>query len=483
MQGTTRRNVLLGSAGLAAWLATVAARPPQDAAGVPAGGPGAAPDAERQAFLRAVASGDLDAARARLDARAELADACDAQGRSALVLACLGGHAAVVRLLLERGATVGLAEAVMVPDWERAQELVLDEGVSLEAWLPVGGTALYAAARAGEEGLWHLQAWGADPDGNPRGPRGVTPAHGALRCPDRGGAIRALVGLLSNGGHVNARQRDGDSLLHAAARRGDAYLVGYLLRRGADDGARDARGSTALDQARELGHTAVVALLERAGGVPRDDPFTRYAWDASGERVRWPDLSDLSGAEQAAVTGPSHFDLAAVRALVDPDPRRSFSRSYQDELAVEASGHTGASEIARLHLEHGVPQSLCTSLSIGDLARARAILAAHPGAVHERGPHDFPPLWYASIGGGSVEAAELLLAAGAPVDQESQLTTAVHQAASRGQVELLRFLAGRGADLERVGYKWSRAGHTPLAIAAERGRDAAVRTLRELGAS
>ena len=120
--------------------------------------------------------------RGLLSADASLVDTVDAIGRSALVLAICGGHDAVVTALLEAGPTLGLSEAVMVPDWGRAMALVTEDPARLEAWLPVGGTALYAAARAGSAGLYRLQSAGANPDGNPRGQTGVTPAYGAIEC-------------------------------------------------------------------------------------------------------------------------------------------------------------------------------------------------------------------------------------------------------------------------------------------------------------
>src|SRR5262249_39074778 len=162
-----------------------------------------------------------------------------------------------------------------------------------------------------------------------------------------------------------------------------------LLRRGADSEARDLRGRTPLDLAQAGGHAEAVALLAHPERVPRDDTSARYASDSSGGAVVWPDLSDVTQEEQSAVTGPAHPNFERVKAAVGGEARRSFSRSTQDEMAVEACGHIGNRPIMRFHLDHGVPQSVCTSISVGDLPRAKALLAQHPSAVHERGPHDF----------------------------------------------------------------------------------------------
>jgi ankyrin repeat protein len=478
MHDSTRRHFL--RTGLVAGAVLVAARVAH-AAGP---GPRSGGDAERRArFLAAIVAGREAEVAALLAEEPALVNAADDAGRSALVLAYLAGQEPVAATLRLHGAAIGLIEAVMIPDWDRATELGTADPAALDAWHPVGGSSLYASVRAGRDDTYILQDLGADPDANPRGRFGVTPAFGAIECRHPGDALRCLVALLSNGAHVNAPQREGDTLLHAAARRGDPALVRYLLRRGADWRVRDARGHSALAQAEAAGHAAVVALLRQPELVPRDDTSLRYAFDASGGAVVWPDLSDVPQKEQSAVTGPSHAKLDKVKAAVGQEPRRSFSRSTQNELAIEACGHTGNREIMRYHLDHGVPQSLCTSISIGDLPRAKALLAAHPTAIHERGPHDFALLFYAAIGGGSVEAAELLLDAGVPVNQESQGTTALHWAADRGQLDLVRFLAERGADLDAVGYKFDRNGQRPLQLALESGEADMVKLLEDLGAS
>jgi ankyrin repeat protein len=135
-----------------------------------------------------------------------------------------------------------------------------------------------------------------------------------------------------------------------------------------------------------------------------------------------------------------------------------------------------------MHLDHGAPLSLPTAISLGDLDHARWLLDQDPLLVHERGPHDFPLMWYPAIGGGSVEAAELLLERGAPLEQESGGETALHWAALRGRADLVRYLVERGADTEALGYRQDRAGRTPFGLALANRREDAAAVLRELGA-
>ncbi len=438
--------------------------------------------ADAAAFLDAVRAGRLDEVRARLATDATLADATDAEARSAIVIAACGGHREVVAALVGAGATIGLSESAMVPDWERLEALVEEDPSRLERVLPVGGTLLYAAARAANGGLYRLQSMGADADGNPRGARGVTPAYGALQAADADLAWRTLVSLCSNGAHVNAPQRGGDTLLHAAARRGDPRIVRYLLRRGADPRALDHRGRSALSTAEAHGHEAAATLLRDPGAVPRDDFTTRWTWDADGAPVTWPDLSDLDHRAQEEVTGPAHFAIDRLRELVDPEPRRAFSRSTQGELAIEASAHTGNHPGMDYLLAHGLPMSLCTAISSGNLARAAAILDTHPGAIHERGPHDFPVMHYPALGGAGVPAAELLLARGAELEQDSLGSTGLHEAAARGRLELAAFLVERGARLDAVGFKYEAVPRTPLDDAEAWGHEDVARFLEQKGA-
>jgi uncharacterized protein len=441
---------------------------------------GGGDDAAR-ALLDAVRAGDLARVRELLDGRPELARSRDEAGRSAYVLAHLGGHAEVAAVLLAAGLELDLVEAVLAGDWERAQALADADPEHVDAAHPVGGTPLYAAARAGHGDLFRVRSLGCGHDAAPAGGSGFTPARAAVEGPDALDAWLALTDLLGNGSDVNAPQAGGSSVLHGAVERRDLRLVRLALRKGADVGARDAAGRTPLERARELEWGEGVAQLEDQAALARDHSTSRLRWNAARERVELPDRGHVPRAEQSAVTGASHFDLERVRALLAADPLATYSFSTDAELAIEACGHTGNREIIRLHLDCGAPLSLPTAISLGDLGHARFLLQEDPLRVHERGPHDFALLWYASIGAGSLEAAEFLLAAGTPIDQESTGDTCLHWAVQRDQPDLVAYLLERGADPAAVGHKWERAGITPLDLARRRGRTACADLLAAAG--
>lgn len=431
-------------------------------------------------FLRAVSAGERERVLQMLDRDTSLARACDASGRSAFVLAHLAGQPAIAALLAERGLELDVVEAVLATDWPRVEALAAADPRCMNAAHPIGGNPLYASALTGGGEQYRLRALGCESDGRPDGGSGLTPARAAMDCRDPLGAWLAATDILSNGGDPNAPQKDGASVLHGAVRARDPRLVRLVIRKGGDVRARDVSGRTPRALAGELEWEEGVELLEKEALIPRDHRASQLAFNASREPFTLLAIEDVPRARQSEITGLSHFNRPRVQELLHDDPRLVNAISTDDELAIEACGHTGQREIIRLHLDHGAPLSLPTAISLGDLAHARWLLAQDPLLIHERGPHDFPVMWYPAIGQGSVEAAELLLDAGAALEQASGGETALHQAAMRGHADLVRYLVDRGADLEAVGYRQDRNGLTPLGLALAREQEEVAQLLRDL---
>ena len=435
-----------------------------------------------EALLGAVRAGDLATVDRLLAADPALARAIDATGRSAFVLAFVHGHPAIAERLRTAGLELDVVESVLAQDWDRFDELAAQDPAALLRAHPIGGTPLHAAAIGGIGGLWRLRAAGCVPDLVPDGGNGFTAARTATMAAHSHWARIALADLCGNGADVNATQRDGSTVLHGAVLRRDAELVRLAFRKGAAVGAVDAKGRTAAARAGELGWDEGVALLANHAALPRDNRGSRFALDAERRPIERPDLSDVPRALQGAVTGNSHNRLAKVRELVTPDPRLVFSISNDDELAIEASAHIGHKDLMRFHLDHGAPLSLPTAVSLGDLDAVRFWLDRDATLVHERGAHDFPVMFFCVFGGGSVAAAELLVARGASVDQDSVGTTALHWCVRRDERDLARWLLEHGADPERVGHAWSRDGQTPLQVAVAHGDTRMAALLRAAGA-
>lgn len=86
-------------------------------------GAGAATGEQIEAFLAALMRADGPAVERMLDRDATLARATDPQGRSAFVLAHLGGHPQIAALLQARGLELDVVEAVLAADWKRVEAL------------------------------------------------------------------------------------------------------------------------------------------------------------------------------------------------------------------------------------------------------------------------------------------------------------------------------------------------------------------------
>lgn len=84
--------------------------------------------------------------------------------------------------------------------------------------------------------------------------------------------LSLLEALLVDGIDVNARHRDGQTLLHWAAQQGHLEAAEMLLHYGADPHCRDRFGRTALQWAVEKGHRQVARLLRLAAA--QDDGAT-----------------------------------------------------------------------------------------------------------------------------------------------------------------------------------------------------------------
>jgi ankyrin repeat protein len=442
-----------------------------------------APQAE-QALFGAIARGDRRTVAALLDAEPNLLAAVDGRGRSTFTAALVAGAPAVADLLRARGYRTDLVESAWVGDWDRFDRLATEHPELVNAPHPIGGPAMYAAARGGRGSeIWRVYARGALPDDPSRDPDRFSALRAAFEHPDLATAEMTAANLLANAADADSREPGGSSPLHAAARRGSAELVRMLVRKRADVAAVDREGRTAADVADEHGQREVVALLREHEAIARDHVALRHAFDVEGRPYRAVDLSDVSLVEQGAFTGMGHANRAGIEAGLRADPRLVHAAATTGEMAVEAATHVGRLEIAELLLDHGAPLPMPTAVLRGDVAAVARLLDAAPDRVHERGPHDFALLWYAVIGGGSIEMAQLLTQRGANVEVQSHLgTTALHFAAMSGQVEMVAFLLEQGADVHRVGRKFDATGQTALDHAVAEGHREVAALLEERGA-
>jgi ankyrin repeat protein len=343
----------------------------------------------RTALMEAGFTGQLEIARALLDAGADT-NARSRSGETPLMLACAGGHPALVRLLIERGADVRaeahgsnpLGFAIHYGHAEVARVL-LEAGAQTSDRV-VDRTALLAAQERGRADVLHVlqeraelearrdrqrtffdrfeQALGKGgvgtlvselDDVNLRGPHGTTPLFVAAHR----GHLEAVDQLLGAGADVEARDDAGRTALHAAVEEDSLPVTRKLLEAGAEVEAADSNGETPLLAACRRGSGSVLGALLSAGANRNSrDRKGVSALVLAARSGHWQlerDLLAAGAAPDAAydeMTG-SLFDAAIARGMApelawrlsgcsDPEARRR--RASAGLLAAAARGHEQA---------------------------------------------------------------------------------------------------------------------------------------------
>ncbi len=186
-------------------------------------------------------------------------------GMTPLMLAACGGYSPIVRILLNKGASISIAN---------------DHGI----------TAMHFSARAGHLAVTKLLVK-AGANLEARDNQGYTPLHVAAGETGRSEVVRLLI---DSGANPNSRLRDGGTPLCVAARDGCFEAMKVLLRANADPLlTRDTSGDAhvPLDIAARGGHLDMVRELIRQFGVEG------CGGDSGGVRA----LGSAAGKEQVEV--------------------------------------------------------------------------------------------------------------------------------------------------------------------------------------
>jgi ankyrin repeat protein len=282
-----------------------------------------------------------------------------------------------------------------------------------------------------------------------------TPVADAAMDGDRE-AVRAL---LKQGADVNARQGDGFTALHWAARKGDADLATLLVNGGASVAAATRLGRyTPLHLAAEIGSAPVIATLLEAGA------------DANA-----PTLTGTTPLMLAAGSG----NTAAVEALLDAGARPNAAETDRGHTALMFAASANRADVVRLLVKRGADPNMATKVvdlaalsrdgenpdgrnlaanpqgrSGGNADAPRRAMPKHPGVdrqfllnelVGSQG--GMTPLLFAARQG-HVETVRALLDAGVNVNQlkGGDHTSPLLVATINGHFDLGMMLLERGAD-------------------------------------
>ncbi|HEX9997755.1 MAG TPA: ankyrin repeat domain-containing protein [Abditibacterium sp.] len=396
-------------------------------------------------------------------------------------------HEALIRLLLERGATLftsggeaaglirwaanyGLHWFVVlflerqrdvIPDAEVKRgleealckaarggyleivQLLLDHGVPVDArdWT-MGRTALMNAASSGHEAIVNLlRSRGADiyarstrgADIQGRSKLGTS----VFFCAAQGGLTDLSLELLENGADVAERNFYNDRPLNSAAARGNEILTRQIVNQGAGVRARDDGNHSVLQNAAYGGNHWLIETCLKAGepvDVQDDWGYTPLMW--------------------AAKAG----NLETLRLLVERGAKVNHVARNQGETALHYAIYGKQLEAARWLIENGADiEAKMDDLGEGELLPLMNAI--------ESEQHDM---------------VEMLLHAGADVNaRNSQGNTALHHAASGNSLVFVEFLVRAGANINA---REEEMGRTPLIEAALYGKTEIASYLLKAGA-
>ena len=183
------------------------------------------------------------------------------------------------------------------------------------------------------------------------------------------------------------------------------------------------------------------------------------------------------GPAQAVIdefVGSAHGDVERVRELLAEYPELYDATAAWGETALGAAAHSGRREIAEVLLAAGAPLDLCAAAMLGRIEEVATMLDLDPAQARATGAHGIPVLSHATLGG-QREVAELLVARGADPNAGAGGSPPLHGAVRASDAGLVRWLLERGADAGALDYE----GKTAWQRAEEAGSGDVAALLRE----
>jgi ankyrin repeat protein len=422
------------------------------------------------ALMLAAAGGHVEAVKALLDRQADVSAVENANGQSALMFAAALDRAEVVKLLLSRGASSSLTSRVVDLTGVVAPEDALQNEIR-------DRQNAESAARTGSQSTPPAAQPGAGRGGGVGVPGATRPY-----------SFNELIG-----------KQGGLTALHFAARQGAMRSVSALVEAGADiNAATPADGTTPLVIAAINGHFDVAKYLLDHGAQPNLAAENGITALYAAVNVEWAPRTFYPQPRAQLQQQIGYLDL--VKALLEKgaDPnvrvrRKIWYAQYNfDLLRTEETGATPfwraayASDIAamKLLLEYGADPNIATMKPPANSRFQQGGTRSGDGRdgtgippIPTGGP-DIPPLLAAAGAGyGEGFAANahrfaptgMLAAVKFLVDElhadvnarDADGNTALHNAAARGDNEMIQYLVSKGADVKAV----NRSGQTTVDMA------------------
>jgi uncharacterized protein len=205
-----------------------------------------------QQLFDAIKAGKADDVRQLVAQNPSLTQARDASGASALLVAAYNMKPDVVNALLALGAPVDIFEASVLGKVDRIHEILKANPARANEYAPDGFTPVALAAFCGQPAaVKALIAAGADVNAAAKNGLKVAALHAAVA----GGKLEIVKAVLDAGADANAQQQAGFRAIHEAGTKANRALAELLIAHGGDPSLPNDEGKTAIDLAREKGHS------------------------------------------------------------------------------------------------------------------------------------------------------------------------------------------------------------------------------------
>lgn len=273
--------------------------------------------------------------------------------------------------------------------------------------------------------------------------------------------IRIAQTLIENGADPNHVDDQGCTPLSWAAGFGNAPLVKLLLRNGARADIKNRRGLLPLDEAMYEGHTAVArALLEH--GLYTVDSDNAETWEKIFRLAEEDGLMNII--KEKNMHSP-HLQRAMLFIAANEGLQSDAERLLDAGAYIDGEDHWGGTPLLR-------------AIDYGQIDMVK-LLIERGANIHHRDCLNRDMLHGAAVNG-QAEIIPLLFESDISLDvnnKDNEGITALHDAARKGYVEVVKVLLARGAN-PHIG---AANGATPITHARDHGRNEVLEILQAAG--